>query len=132
MNLTNTTGRVGDGVISHAAHYNAHPSGIEAIEIMRELTCNRAMLFKYVTRRGLKDPLKKDIQKALWYANDESNYEHRIVQPALTLIAQISLDKYVLHEKHPTVKNIYRDICGTPLVLVEHLEHLLLQFEKEV
>lgn len=60
--------------VSHPAHYTAHPSGIECIQITRHMPFNLGNAFKYIWRAGLKSPDKKqDLKKAVWYLNDEIN-----------------------------------------------------------
>lgn len=65
--------------VNHPPHYNAHPSGIECIEVVRHMTFNLGSAVKYVWRIGLKpvhdavtpeDDLK-DLEKAIWYIKDE-------------------------------------------------------------
>ena len=65
--------------VNSPLHYNTHPSGVEAIEAIRGLSCNYAQAYKYVFRRGekieagmtLEQSIKKDLSKAKWYLNDE-------------------------------------------------------------
>lgn len=60
--------------VNHPAHYTAHPSGIECIQITRHMTFNLGNAFKHIWRAGLKSPdKKKDLKKAIWYLNDEIN-----------------------------------------------------------
>lgn len=64
--------------VSHPSHYNAHPAGIECIEIIRHYTCDIANAIKYLWRAGLKpemgmDDAEKeieDLEKALVYIED--------------------------------------------------------------
>lgn len=59
--------------INHPKHYNAHPSGVECIEVVRHMNFNLGNVVKYLWRAGLKDaevPLK-DLKKAAWYLQDE-------------------------------------------------------------
>ena len=62
-----------DDPVNHPKHYNSHPSGVEAIEIMRHMTANVAQVFKYCWRAGLKNgsPTSQDLRKAAFYLNDE-------------------------------------------------------------
>lgn len=57
------------------AHYNAHPSGVECIEITRHLPFNLGNVVKYIWRAGLKENESeiKDLEKSLDYLNDEIN-----------------------------------------------------------
>lgn len=65
--------------ITKAAHYNAHPSGVECIEIIEHMTFNTGQIFKYLWRAGLKTTdgrapetmALEDYQKALYYLDRE-------------------------------------------------------------
>lgn len=66
-----TTGREIDPAgVDHPVHYNAHPSGVECIELIHRLNFNIGSAVKYVMRRGEKGDAKKDLGKALWYLED--------------------------------------------------------------
>ncbi len=58
-------------VVNHPKHYNAHASGIECIEIVRHMNFNRGNAIKYIWRAGDKGNEIEDLQKAIWYLNDE-------------------------------------------------------------
>jgi hypothetical protein len=62
--------------VYHPLHYNNHPSGVEAIEIVRHHNFNIGNVIKYCWRSGLKpegDTKKQieDLEKALFYLKDE-------------------------------------------------------------
>lgn len=63
--------------VDHPEHYNSHPSGIECIDIVRHENFNRGNAIKYIWRAGLKgkglDSAIVDIEKAIWYLQDELN-----------------------------------------------------------
>lgn len=56
--------------VHHPKHYTTHPSGVEVIEITRNLPFSVGNAVKYVLRRDLKGKPKEDLDKALWYLND--------------------------------------------------------------
>ena len=62
-----------DERVDHPDHYNSHPSGIEAIEVVRHYNFNVGNALKYLWRAGLKDENTEveDLRKAIWYINDE-------------------------------------------------------------
>lgn len=63
--------RVGDAV-KHPSHYNAHPSGVEAIDILQAFNFNLGSALKYIWRAGLKDGTKiQDLRKAREYIDFE-------------------------------------------------------------
>lgn len=74
-----TTGKdIDPNGVNHPAHYNSHPSGIEAIDIIRYFRFNVGNAIKYCWRAGLKttegealDMEIKDLEKAVFYLNDE-------------------------------------------------------------
>lgn len=59
-------------MIDHPAHYNAHPAGIECIDVVEHLNFNIGNAIKYLWRAGLKtaDPTE-DLRKAAWYCERE-------------------------------------------------------------
>jgi hypothetical protein len=68
----------GGDAVTHPPHYNADPSGVECIEIVRHRNFNIGNAIKYLWRAGLKkgskDPLEKqveDLRKAIFYIEDE-------------------------------------------------------------
>lgn len=63
----------GQELVNHPSHYNADPSGIECIEIVRHRNFNIGNAIKYLWRAGLKDGNKdvQDLKKAIWYIEDE-------------------------------------------------------------
>ena len=58
-------------LVNHPKHYTCHPSGIEAIEIVRHMTFNVGNAVKYCWRAGLKGSTVEDLRKAIWYLTDE-------------------------------------------------------------
>lgn len=59
-------------LVNHPAHYTAHPSGVEAIQITEHLNFCVGNAMKYLWRAGLKtaSPLE-DLRKAEWYVKRE-------------------------------------------------------------
>lgn len=58
--------------VNHPKHYTSHPSGVECIQIIREMSFNLGNVVKYIWRDGLKDEVPlQDLKKAAWYLNDE-------------------------------------------------------------
>lgn len=62
--------------VNHPKHYTNHPSGIECIEVTRHMGFNLGNAMKYIWRADLKNGLE-DLQKAIWYLNDEINKRSR-------------------------------------------------------
>lgn len=60
-----------DERIDHPAHYNQHPSGIEAIEICEHMGFNLGNAIKYLLRADHKGQKLDDLKKAAWHVNRE-------------------------------------------------------------
>ena len=58
--------------VNHPPHYNAHPSGVECVDVAEHYGFNVGNAIKYLWRAGLKsaDPIE-DLRKAAWYVNRE-------------------------------------------------------------
>lgn len=56
--------------VNHPKHYTSHPSGIECIEITRHMSFNLGNALKYIWRADHKNGIE-DLQKAVWYIQDE-------------------------------------------------------------
>ncbi len=57
--------------VNHPRHYTNHPSGIECIEITRHMGFNLGNAMKYIWRADLKNDAIEDLEKAVWYLEDE-------------------------------------------------------------
>ncbi len=57
--------------VNHPSHYTSHPSGVECITITRHMNFNLGNAFKYIWRADLKDNSIQDLEKAVFYLNDE-------------------------------------------------------------
>lgn len=72
--------------VSHPSHYNAHPAGIECIEVIRHYTCDIANAQKYLWRAGLKpeqgisdrDKEIEDLEKSLFYIDDYRQHHKHV------------------------------------------------------
>ena len=57
--------------VNHPAHYNAHPSGIECINVVEHMGFNVGNAVKYLWRADLKGNALEDLEKARWYVQRE-------------------------------------------------------------
>lgn len=57
--------------VNHPPHYNAHPSGVECIEVVEWMTFNLGNVVKYIWRADSKGQVIQDLEKARWYLNRE-------------------------------------------------------------
>lgn len=57
--------------VNHPAHYNAHPSGIECIQVVEHMGFNIGNAVKYLWRADHKGDALEDLRKAAWYVQRE-------------------------------------------------------------
>lgn len=57
--------------VSHPAHYTAHPSEVECIQITQHMNFCLGNAMKYIWRAGLKHDAIEDLEKAKWYLDCE-------------------------------------------------------------
>lgn len=62
-----------DDPVNHPAHYMAHPSGVECIQVTEHMNFCLGNAVKYLWRAGQKDsaPQIEDLKKARWYIDRE-------------------------------------------------------------
>lgn len=58
-------------MVNHPKHYTSHPSGIECIQITRHMGFNTGNAIKYLWRADEKGAAIQDLEKAIWYIQDE-------------------------------------------------------------
>jgi hypothetical protein len=57
--------------VNHPEHYNAHPSGIECIQVTEWMSFPLGSAMKYIWRADLKSDAIEDLKKAIWYLERE-------------------------------------------------------------
>lgn len=57
--------------VNRPAHYTAHPSGIECIQITEHMGFCLGNAVKYIWRADLKNDAIEDLEKAVWYLQRE-------------------------------------------------------------
>ena len=57
--------------VNRPKHYNAHPSGVEFIQVTEHMNFCRGNAMKYIWRAGEKGDELEDLKKARWYINRE-------------------------------------------------------------
>ena len=58
--------------VDHPTHYNAHPSGVECIDVAEHMNYCLGNAIKYIWRCGLKDGRAvEDLKKAVWFLQRE-------------------------------------------------------------
>lgn len=91
--------------VQRAAHYNAHPSGVECIDLVEDMPFNLGNAWKYLQRADEKGATLQDMDKALWYIRKEAK-RHRIRARSRTLPREILVStsvgakarRYLRHE----------------------------------
>lgn len=58
-------------IVKKARHYNVHGSGVECVEVIRHLSFDLGSAVKYVWRATEKGSENTDLEKALYYIDDE-------------------------------------------------------------
>lgn len=58
--------------VNHPAHYQAHPSGVECIQITEHMDFLLGNVIKYVWRAEMKNGVQ-DLEKARWYLDRAIN-----------------------------------------------------------
>ncbi len=58
-------------MVNNPPHYTKHPSGVECITIARHWSYNIGNVFKYIWRHKHKGTPIQDLEKAVFYLNDE-------------------------------------------------------------
>jgi hypothetical protein len=56
--------------VNHPKHYNAHPSGVECIDVVEHMNFNLGNAIKYLWRADHKNGIE-DLHKSVWYINRE-------------------------------------------------------------
>lgn len=67
---TRRSDKVSDPV-NKPAHYRAHPSGIECIQVTEHMGFNIGNAVKYLWRCDLKNDAIEDLEKSIWYIRRE-------------------------------------------------------------
>ena len=92
-------------IVNHPAHYNAHPSGVEAIDFLEHMTFNGGNAAKYLYRHLEKGSPIPDLRKARWYI------ERELRRDRVTIPTPI-LEKLSAYESDPIVRAVLFLIRG--------------------
>jgi hypothetical protein len=57
--------------VDHPKHYNAHPAGIECIDVVEHMGFNLGNAIKYLWRADEQGKALEDLRKAAWYVQRE-------------------------------------------------------------
>lgn len=102
-------------------HYNAHPSGVECIEIAEYMGFNLGNAFKYLWRCGLKDSSVQDLEKALWYVRRFDAQRHPVPQVSGLAFREImETRRQIFNRPSPWCESVRHalaaicDLCANP------------------
>lgn len=96
--------------VNHPVHYNRHPSGVEAIEIIEHMNFCLGNAFKYLFRYRLKGG-HEDINKAIWYL--ERQLTNPEIPPSnVPKEIQAKIDLFLSSEKNKYLKPVYENIIS--------------------
>lgn len=70
--------------VDHPAHYNAHPSGVECIQVVEHMGFNLGNAIKYIWRADEKGNALEDLRKAAWYVEREIQRRSTPAPPCAT------------------------------------------------
>lgn len=108
----------GFDIVQRPKHYNAHPSGVECIEIIEHMTFNLGNAMKYLWRGGLKvSDATQDFEKGLWYLRRsyEQDTAFLTIGPATMHFREImSSRKQIFNRPSPwcePIRNAIAAIC---------------------
>ena len=104
--------------VNHPSHYVSHPSGVETINITRELEFALGNAWKYLMRFRYKGKPKEDLDKAVWYMNDYMCHRD--------LYAEFSL-KHDLLKTEDLINNARKVIAAEKVPEVKHAMRAILE-----
>lgn len=102
-------------VVNKAKHYNEHPSGIEAIVLVRCLNFNMGGTLKYVIRRHGKE-YERSLKSAGYYLDDQHKH-HNLIMVNMLEFSQ-NMPVFIKHEPEPLVFDFYQlflEYCMQPV-----------------
>lgn len=91
-------------VVSRAQHYNTHPSGIEAIHLVRCLNFDMGNALKYVMRRHGKE-YERSLKSAQYYLRDQHEHGNPMI---VNLQIFKLLPMYMAADPVQEAQNFYR------------------------
>lgn len=99
--------------VDHPKHYNAHPSGVEAIIMCEVMEFNPGNAFKYVYRcfekaksLGDNDKVVQDLKKALWYVDREYLRLERLSNLPIYILRKFQSNVLFTEEHEALASNI--------------------------
>ena len=103
---------IANELVNHPAHYNAHPSGVEAIDFLERMSFNSGNAAKYIYRHLEKGSPVPDLRKARWYIEREIE---RGGCGLRSLVPDAILEKLSRFENDPIVRAVLFLINGDML-----------------
>ena|SRR5690349_524392 len=112
----------GFDIVQRPKHYNAHPSGVECIEIAEYMGFNLGNAFKYLWRAGLKaEDSTQDLEKALWYLRRFDEQKHPIPRIGPSFFREVmATRRQIFNRPSPWCESVRHslaaicDLCSNP------------------
>ena len=102
--------------VNHPPHYNAHPTGVEAIDICEHFNYNVGNAIKYLWRAGLKGDVIEDLRKAEWFVHREIERREKEAVKSIrksTDVPSLELPPEIQHIRSMDVKEVsLEDLMG--------------------
>lgn len=122
--MSNDIEELGLDPVNHPQHYTTHPSGVETIEITRELPFDLGNAWKYLMRFRYKGKPLEDLHKAVWYLRDY--IEHQLETQSVW-----SIEHRIQFTGKPFNPNLHKNKITSNMLKVidaEPNEHVRLAF----
>ena len=94
--------------VNHPVHYNDHPSGVEAIDLIEHMIFNLGNAFKYIVRHPLKGG-HTDLNKAIWYLERQLTLPE-IKDCSVPEEIEVKFQKFLKAERNKYLKKVYENI----------------------
>lgn len=94
--------------VNHPVHYNDHPSGVEAIDLIEHMVFNLGNAFKYIVRHPLKGG-HTDLNKAIWYLERQLTLPE-IKNCSTTPEVEEKFERFLKAERNKYLKKVYENI----------------------
>ena len=96
-------------IINKAEHYNSHPSGLECIDVIREMSFDVANAVKYLWRTELKNG-RQDLEKSEYYLRDAVKWNQPVYIGNTPMSWNAKMATVIRHETDPLRQRFFKAI----------------------